>query len=145
MRAIPEFSLEHPIGLNISRRLTRSLLVNFPQVKHQDMRTGYHWYTFPGTNIFGATVIVGLSFYDLRLESVSFALWKPEWYGRDWGDWSEEKERLCSKHTEEWLQMICYPIGKYDWGEVWAGYDPRSGSGGAGLRYFPIIPANVSC
>ena len=28
-----------------------------------------------------------------------------------------------------------YSIGNYDWGEIWAGYDSKSASGFAGIRY----------
>ena len=57
-------------------------------------------------------------------------------YGTSWGDWSQEKEQLRARHTEDWLRTMGHPTGTFAWGEVWAGYDPKAASGGGGVRYF---------
>ncbi len=66
---------------------------------------------------------------------ITFALYNPERYGHGWNDWSEAKERACATDTEKWLSNLGYKLGIFPWGEIWAGYDAKGGSGSAGVRY----------
>ncbi len=101
----------------------------------QDMGTGYVWYSLPVAAIDGKDLSVSLCFHDGVLDSLRISVVDPDQYGSGWDDWSEEKERLCAKHTEDWLRAAGYPTGRFAWGEVWAGYDSKGGSGGGGIRY----------
>ena len=79
---------------------------------------------------------MSLCFHNSALDSLSLALTDAALYGASWSDWSEERERLRARHTEDWLLALGYPAGTFSWGEVWAGYDPKGASGGGGVRYF---------
>ncbi len=78
-----------------------------------------------------------MCFHNSVLELISFCVVDPGLYGKSWDDWSEEKEKLCAKHTGEWLVSNGYKIGKFSWGEVWVGYDSKGGSGHGSIRYNP--------
>jgi hypothetical protein len=131
-----DFMLVHPCGFTISRHLTESDIANIDGITKQDMGTGYIWYSVPSADLSGSMVAVSLCFHKGILDRLQVAV---ETGGEavSWDDWSEEKERLRAEHTDNWLSRIGYPPGKYDWGEVWAGYDPKGGFGGGSVRYFP--------
>jgi hypothetical protein len=132
----PEFVLDHPCGVTITRHLTQLGVADVEGTTKRDMGTGYFWYSLPESVIHGFRVAISLCFRGPALDSVQFALVDPVLYGASWNDWSEEKARLCAKDTGEWLRSPGYPSGRFAWGEVWAEYDPRGGSGGGGVRYF---------
>ena len=131
----PEFVLQHPCGLTISRRLAESDLAAVPGATREDMGTGFVWFSLPLASIGGSKVAMRLCFQGSALGSLHVALADPGLYGGRWGDWSEEKERLRAKHTEDWLRTLGFPTGTYTWGEVWAGYDPKGASGGGVIRF----------
>ena len=56
-------------------------------------------------------------------------------FGATWSEWSEQKERVRTVATREWLERLGYPSGQYQWGEVWAEYDSKGAFGGGGVRY----------
>ena len=130
----PEFVLEHPCGVTISRRLSESEVAGLDGTTKQDMGTGFVWYSLPLSTIHGSTVAVSLCFHGSVLDSLLLRLVDPALYGASWSDWSEEKERLHAKHIEDWLRAMGYRTGTFAWGEVWAGYDPSRGSGSGGVR-----------
>lgn len=132
-----EFILNHPLGFTISKELKENEISSNYKFEKDDMGNGYVWYDVPETEILGKTLIFRMCFYNGTLDFLSFALVDPELYGKSWDDWSEEKEILCASHTREWLEKNGYKIGKFNWGEVWTGYDPKGGLGGGGVRYKP--------
>jgi hypothetical protein len=132
----PEFVLQHPCGLTISRRLAESDVAAVHGATRQDMGTGFVWYSLPMASICGSEVAMRLCFHESALDSLHVALADPGLYGGSWGDWSEERERLRAKNTEDWLRTLGYSTGTFAWGEVWAGYDPKGASGGGGIRYY---------
>ena len=131
----PEFVLKHPCGLTISRRLAESDVVAVLGTTKNDMGTGFVWYSLPLATIHGSQVAMSLCFLQSLLEHVHFALTDPALYSPSWSDWSEDRERLRAKHTEDWLRTLGYPTGTFTWGEVWAGYDCKGVAGGGGVRY----------
>ena len=68
------------------------------------------------------------------LDSISIAASDAE-LGSSWSDWSEEKERTRAERTAAWLAAQGYVSGTFTWGEIWAGYDAKAGSGSAVIRY----------
>jgi hypothetical protein len=130
----PEFTFDHPCGLRISRNLCESDVASLDGVSRRDMRTGYVWYSMPGVAVGSHKVTMSLCFRSGLLDSVSIAVGDAD-LGSSWSDWTEEKERTRAKRTEDWLAAQGYATGTYSWGDVWAGYDAKGGSGSAGIRY----------
>ncbi len=130
-----EFSLDHPCGVRICRILREAEVADLDGTNKQDMGTLYVWYSLPVAAIDEQRLAVSLCFHNGVLDSLRIAMVHPDLYGSGWDDWSEEKERLCAEHTEDWLREAGYPTGTYPWGEVWAGYDSKGGSGGGCIRY----------
>lgn len=57
-------------------------------------------------------------------------------YGKDWNDWSEEKEMARKLANDKWLMSVgLTPGAQYPWGSVWSGYDPKGGFSSAVVRY----------
>ncbi|RPJ56109.1 MAG: hypothetical protein EHM12_10815 [Dehalococcoidia bacterium] len=103
------------------------------------MKTGWIWYRLPDW-VQGSLIIgVELAFHNGTLESIHF-------YPRgesesdeidSWKDLSEEKERLRAEAAASWLRARGFPLGRYKWGEVWAGYDAKGAVGLGLVRYSP--------
>lgn len=98
-----------------------------------DMRTGYVWYRLPQAQIAGQTVTMSLCFFDLQLDRISLAVLDDQLFGSSWDDWSAPKEHARAAATMRWLSDVGYPVGKYSWGTVYAGTDPKTGDGGGGF------------
>jgi len=130
-----EFYLLHPCGIEISSELEELAVESLENLTKRDMETGWVWYDLPIGEIQGVEVHVSLCFKGGVLESISFALKDEQLYGSSWDDWSREKEILRGKDTAEWLKRQGYEIGSHVWGEVWAGFDEKGGSGGGGIRF----------
>jgi hypothetical protein len=132
---IPEFSIKTPFGVTLSKQLKEADAIAIPNVKTNNVGNGYVWHMLPAFDMHGSKISFALCFHNTQLTSISLAILNPDLYGHDWNDWSEEKEKLQAKHTAEWLHGIGYPVGSYNWGQVWAGYDAKAGSGHGVIRY----------
>ena len=130
----PDFIFDHPSGLRISRALRETEVATLEGVSKRDMGTNYVWYSLPNRNSESENILISLCFHSGTLDSISIALNDPD-LGSSWSDWSEQKEWMRADRTEAWLAAQGYPTGTYPWGEIWAGYDPKGGSGSAGIRY----------
>lgn len=130
-----EFKLDLGNGITLSSELSESDVSALPDVHQRDMKNGYFWYTLPTIAIHGESVGFSLCFFSSKIESISIFVTNVQKYGASWNDFSESKEKLRAKDTEKWLSGIGYRVGKYSWGEVWAGYDSKSGFGHAVIRY----------
>ena len=130
----PEFILDHPSGLRLSRSLREAEVATLAGVGKRDMGTGYVWYSLPIWNPESDNILISLCFHSGTLDSISVALYDPD-LGSSWSDCSEEKERTRADRTEAWLAAQGYPTGTFPWGEIWADYDPKGGFGSAGIRY----------
>ena len=126
--------LAHPCGLRIEKGLLESEASAVDGVVVRDMKTGYVWYDLPEACIAGQQIVVGLCFFERALHSIVFAV-SDQLYGTSWADWSESKERARAEATQKWLESVGYPVGEYRWGSVYAEFDPRGGSGSAGVRF----------
>lgn len=130
----PEFAFDHPSGLRICRDLQELEVASLAGVNRRDMGTGYVWYSMPVATSESGDLQVAMCFHLGILDSVSFAV-NDTGEDRRGSEWSEETERSQAKRTQKWLKAQGYAAGRYSWGEVWACYDPKSGSGSAGIRY----------
>ncbi|MBL9185660.1 MAG: hypothetical protein JNN17_26170 [Verrucomicrobiaceae bacterium] len=130
----PEFTFDHPIGLQICRHLAETEAAAIDGVIRRDMETGYVWYVIPSTLCGKEWVSMSLCFQRSNLDSLSVAV-IDDMPGQESKEWTEDKERLRTKRTSAWLSALGYPPGSYTWGEIWCEYDPRSASGGGGVRF----------
>ena len=110
-------------------------LLNFPGLKVNDLYNGYCWYEFVTYSANDTDVSVGICLKDGDFTVARVSLWNSAIYGESWSDWTEKKQRLCASDTEEWLKSKGLEPGRYGWGSVWVGYDPKSASGHSLIRY----------
>jgi hypothetical protein len=87
-----------------------------------------------------------LLFEHERLDGCRLWICDPR-YGTSWDDWSEEKQLALRDAHDSWLvEMLgpgsrfawaggSLPEYRFEWGEVWSSYDPRSGSSSIGVRF----------
>lgn len=130
-----EFKLEIPNKVTLSSVLREEDVSTLPDIVQDDLNNGYVWYTFPAVEINKEKIIFSLCFFKKKIQSIDLSISNLELYGGSWNDFSEEKEKARAKAIEKWLSSIGYKTGKYSWGEVWAGYDSKGGSGLAVIRY----------
>ena len=130
-----KFELDLNNGMVISAELQEAEVSALPGVHPRDIDNDYTWYWLPAIEINDLKVVFGLSFLEGSLKDINVSLSNPELYGGSWDDFSEKKEKLRAKHTEEWLTQIGYKVGTFPWGSVWAGYDGKGGFGHAVIRY----------
>jgi len=130
-----EFSLQTTLGIALHRDLKAIDVVKIPGVTTNDMETGYIWHCLPLVNIAEFDLSFALCFYRDRLDYIRFSIHNPELYGHGWSDWSEENEKKRAVHTEKWLNSIGYSTGSFSWGEIWVGYESKSGFGHGVVRY----------
>lgn len=130
-----KFEVELNNGLKISSNLKEGDVSSIPNVHPRDIGNGYIWYTLPATEIDQLQVVFGLCFFNGELRDINVSISNPELYGGSWNDFSEAKEKLRAKHTEEWLVNRGHKVGEFSWGSVWAGYDSKGGFGHAVVRY----------
>ncbi len=133
-----EFELTCPNGIHIRRGLKESEIAAVQDslhIQHKDMRTGWVWYQLPPFEDTGMQIGISLAFLHGTLKELSVCDLNAELYGKNWDEMTEEKERLRAVNTAKWLERRGHPPGRYDWGEVWATYDPKGGTGSGGVRY----------
>ena len=135
MNIVQEFKLELKNGITICSALPESEVAIVPGVNKRDIKNGYVWYAFPPIEINGGQVVFNLCFFQSKIQSLNISISNQEKYGDSWNDFSEAKEKLRAKDTEKWLSNIGHKVGKYSWGEIWAGYDSKGGFGHGVVRY----------
>lgn len=135
MNTVQEFKLELKNGIILCSDLSESEVAIVPDVNQRDIKNGYIWYAFPPIELKGEKVAFNLCFFQSQIQSINISLSNPEKYGGGWNDFSEAKEMMRAKDTEKWLSSIGHKVGKYTWGEIWAGYDSKGGFGHAVVRY----------
>jgi len=119
------FVLDLPIGITLSRDLTENSVANIAGVKKSDMNNGHTHYNLPAMQFNDERIIFTPYFFNGLITSIGITPSNAELYGKGFDDWSEEKERARAKAAGDWLSSIGYAPGEYEWGSVWASYDPR--------------------
>lgn len=57
-------------------------------------------------------------------------------FGTSWSDWTEEKEQDRRRYHDEWLEGTCgLKPGRYSWGVLDSGFDPKGGFSSITLSY----------
>tara|TARA_R110001592_G_C12624293_1_gene698379 strand:- start:80 stop:484 length:405 start_codon:yes stop_codon:yes gene_type:complete len=130
-----KFELELKNGMVISSALREDEVSALPAVHPRDIGNGYIFYWLPVIEFNEVNVVFGFSFLNGSLRDINVSLSNPELYGDNWDDFSEKKEKLRAKLTEEWLSQLGYKVGKFPWGSIWAGYEGKGGFGHAVIQY----------
>ena len=136
------FALHHPEGLHIACGLQEAVLVDrhaalivVPRVPRAVQGSDWTWHRLKAWSDGGFMVGFELAFFQGSLSECWLFHDDDSRYGRDWSDWSERKERRRAKALRDWLGARGWAPGHHAWGEVWVGYDPRTGFGCGGVRY----------
>lgn len=82
----------------------------------------------------GKEFAIVIYFHGQDLTMIHLAMSDPKW-GTSWNDWSEEKERDREKAHDDWLRKTLGRQRQYPWGEVWSGYDQKSGGSSIRIDY----------
>ncbi|OON69422.1 hypothetical protein [Hymenobacter sp. CRA2] len=109
---------------------------------------------FPGATITPTNLGNGWQHYHVRLEPADWLVvvvltfigrYLIQWQlvftqdtapKQNWANWNEEAERQQAIRYQQWLTTQLGPEQRqFDWGEVWVGYDARSGSSSIMARY----------
>jgi len=100
----------------------------------REMGNGFVWYHLPEAPVDGGILATGLCFCQGVLVTVNLRVAAgDEIHG--WDQWDETEERACVRRTGRWLRSLGCKPGNYRWCEILLGYDSRSGSGGAVVRF----------
>lgn len=92
------------------------------------------WCSFRLSNT-SSSMSVAIYFNGETLESIHFSLVSSE-FDSGSNDWSQEKEMTRKIANDKWLESNgLIPGNKYQWGEVWSGYDPKGGFSSVVIRY----------
>ncbi|GAB3782930.1 hypothetical protein GCM10028818_39810 [Spirosoma horti] len=101
-----------------------------------DRNNGWKWLTIKNLEVAGDYVIISLCFYADALKQIELIVSENRFdLSDDWHSWSERNELVILKKLRTWLRNELGREGKFDWGEVWASYDPKGGSSSISLRY----------
>ena len=133
-----EFKFYLPNGIALGSDLSESKISEMHEVNERNLGNGYVWYTLPSIEINAESIIFSLCFFQSKIQSLNISISNPNKYGSGWNDFSEAKEKLRAKDIEKWLSNLGFQVGKFSWGEIWAGYDSKGGYGHAVIRYAPL-------
>jgi len=142
--------IELPNGLVITPELTKSGFESstyFEQATPYDYGTlPFQWYRFIGGQLEGHNFYINICFYSEDLVSFHASINLHPTDPPKWADWSLEIQSQEKQFHDKLLQSVLghsherlfspenypeldYSINyKYNWGEVWSGYDGKSGS-----------------
>jgi hypothetical protein len=126
-----EFELAYPGGLRIHRGLSEVALLAFEASHHltrRDVGTGWVWYGLPDIRAGRFSLAIEVSVFGGQVRSLHLVpIYEGEAPEDFWDAWSESREQSRAEDVAEWFRSRGHEPGKYSWGEVWAGFDPRSG------------------
>jgi hypothetical protein len=135
----PDFELEHPSGVCLSRSLTEdALLASLPSVKSSKSHTHTGWaqYWLPAFQEGDWVISTVLRFSAGFLDMSTFADLNPK-FGTRWSEWSPEKELSRANSIQSWLKSKGFAVGAQSWGSIWAGFDEKGGRGSGRVRFAP--------
>ena len=107
------FTLDHPLGISISRSLVESSLPTSDLIERRDMKNDYIWYDVTPTIIYDRLIAISLCFHNGLIDSLSIYACNEDDSTKSWGDWSETTERSNAEAVKTWLTSLGYPMGVY--------------------------------
>jgi hypothetical protein len=95
----------------------------------------HHSWKLAGEYASGLSFLVALYFTGEELAMVSLADADPKFGGKDWSEWSEQKELSRKASHDAWLKTYAVSRRTFPWGEIFSEYDSRSGGSTIGICY----------
>ncbi len=109
-------------------------LGEFQQIS--DRQNGWRWLTAKNLHLEENYFIVSFGFYSSALKLIDLIVSKDRFdLTATWENWSEEDELSSLKKMRNWLKKELGREGAFDWGDVSAGYDRKTGSSSISIRY----------
>jgi hypothetical protein len=119
------------LSIRIGSQFTRQQFLASALAKHARILVQNEPY---GTFSVGSYELAGLSLSE-QLETIGL-FHDAKALGSSWADWSEEKERQRKQIHGHWLRALTgHASHVYTWGEIWSGFDPKSGSSSIVIQY----------
>ena len=104
--------------------------------KIRDMGNGYKWIDVKNIQIGDKYFLMSLCFKGEELSELSMVINdNPFDLNSGWDSWSEKSEKEKLKKYRDWLTQEIGKEWDFNWGEVWADYDPKGESSSIGIRY----------
>lgn len=102
----------------------------------RDMGHGWKWLDIKNIHIDDKYFIISLCFKDEELSEVSMVIKdSPFDLNSGWDSCCEKNEKEKLKQYQDWLTQEIGKERDFNWGEVWANYDPKGESSSIGIRY----------
>ncbi len=102
----------------------------------RDMGNGYKWLEIKNIQIDNQYFNMSLCFKMEKLSQLTMVINdKPFDLNSGWDTWSVKAEKEKLKKFENWLNKELDRERKFNWGEVWANYDPRGASSSIRIIY----------
>ena len=102
----------------------------------RDMSNGYYWYYARNINIQDKFYTFSFGFNDNKLYMLLFSFSETKTdLSKGWESWKEAEEKNRAVIYQNWLFAELGSERKFNWGDVSADYDPKSGSSDIVIRY----------
>lgn len=124
-------------GLVIGPKLTLDAFRSFSVFQDSvALLDNNQWCTYKvdGLVISRETFIIILYFHNSILNKIDMAIIDPK-LGLSWADWSKENELKRDQRHKEWLRKNLGLRQKFKWGNIWAGFDEKSGGSLIQIKY----------
>ena len=104
--------------------------------KVRDLGNGYKWLDIKNLLFDNHHFTFQLCFLNEKLTRITMVFQNtPFDLNPSWDSWSEEHEKERLTEYQNWLTKELGKIRNFDWGEVWAAYDPKGGFSSIGISY----------
>ena len=101
-----------------------------------DLGNGWIWLRIKNIETSGYFFHISFAFNNHKLKEINLIVSNKKFdLNSNWSNWSEQKELEALQFYNNWLNKEIGNQREFNWGEVWADYDPKSGSSSIGLRY----------
>ncbi len=121
----PDSSLQEILFLNLGQSRNRG-----------DYENGWSWLTERNVLLDNKYYIINFHLFNNKLKSIDFVFSDNKFNLEfDWDSWSESQELINLEKYKIWLNNELDNKKDFDWGEVWATYDSKSGGSSIGIRY----------
>lgn len=120
----PESSLKEILSLNLGQSRN--------QGNHNN---GWTWLTERNANFDDKYFNFNFLFLDDKLKELHFTVNDIAIESKSWEDWAESEELLNLEKYKTWLAIEVGGQENFDWGDIWATYDPKSGGSSIIIRY----------
>jgi len=101
-----------------------------------NLNNGWIWLNERNVLIDNLYFAFQFGFFDDRLKELSFCFSDRELNSNEsWDNWSKDKELYDLERYEIWLAVEFGGRRDFDWGNVWASYDAKSGASSIGIRF----------